>query len=140
MLEYSWLRRQNTQLPMGQHDLAGPGRYGYLLYQMTNLMPLMNQKKRYCPRGFDKKKALTETYDAKKKPTQKKSHIEAYDATKKSTLCSQLANKHSLNHNLSINQCCGSGMLSRIPDSNFSNRDPGSSSKNLSILTQKIVF
>ncbi len=31
------------------------------------------------------------------------------------------------------------GCLSRIPDPNFSIPDPGSTSKNLSILTQKIV-
>jgi hypothetical protein len=47
-------------------------------------------------------------------------------------------------------QCCGSGMFipdpgsdffpSRIPDPNFSIPDPGSASKNLSILTQKIGF
>ncbi len=34
-------------------------------------------------------------------------------------------------------QCCGSGI--NIPDKNFSISDPGSASKNLSILTQKIV-
>jgi hypothetical protein len=39
---------------------------------------------------------------------------------------------------LSYIQCCGSGML--IPDSTFFHPDPGSASKNLSILTPKKWF
>jgi hypothetical protein len=41
---------------------------------------------------------------------------------------------------VSLKQCCGSGIEFQIPDPDFSIPDPGSASKNLSILIQKVFL
>jgi hypothetical protein len=80
---------------------------------------------------------LAVLYSKKKKIRAKTSNLfPADDINAEDCFTQHMLRLHSVP--ATINQCCGSGMF--IPDPNFSIPDPGSASKNFSILTQKNGF